>query len=131
MLNNPLFEAVPIRIPLSPPIEKPRTAMVPGFFFCFFAGEYPLIYPLQVQNVLDIGFHTRGALPLHLVGDVSVYVQGKGRGGVAQIALDGFYIIPGADCGHGVTMPQVMEAGIGAADGGHHRLERIYKCAAG
>lgn len=79
--------------------------MVPGFFFCFFAGEYPLIYPLQVQNVLDIGFHTRGALPLHLVGDVSVYVQGKGRGGVAQIALDGFYIIPGADCGHGVTMP--------------------------
>ena len=76
MQNNPFFEAIPIRIPLSPPIEKPRTAMVPGFFFCFFAGEYPLIYPLQVQNVLDIGFHTRGALPLHLVGDVSVYVQG-------------------------------------------------------
>ena len=57
--------------------------MVSGFFFCLFEAEYPLIDPLQVQNVLDIGFHAGGALPLHLVGDVPIYVQGKGCGGVA------------------------------------------------
>ena len=83
MQNNPLFVSIPIRIPLSPPIEKPRASTAPGFFFYLFTGDYPSIYPLQVQNVLDIGFHAGGALPLHLVGDVPVYVQGKGCGGVA------------------------------------------------
>ena len=61
-----------VQIPPSAPTRKPRTAMVPGFFFYLFDWKNPLLYPLQVQNVLDIGFHAGGALPFHLVGDVPI-----------------------------------------------------------
>ena len=41
----------------------------------------------------------------HLVGDVPVYVQGKGGGGMAEIALHRLDIVPGTDGGHGVGVP--------------------------
>ena len=36
---------------------------------------------------------------------MGVYVQGDRDCGVAQVAADGLYIIPGADGGDGVSMP--------------------------
>jgi hypothetical protein len=39
MLNNPLFEAVPIRIPLSPP--KLRNLSVAEFFIQYESGALP------------------------------------------------------------------------------------------
>ena len=56
-------------------------------------------------NALDVGIHAVGAGPLHLVGNMAVDVQGEGGGGVAQVALDGLDIIPGADGSHGVGVP--------------------------
>ncbi len=72
-----------------------------GFFLWFF----PLCFPLLAQNVLDVTLHAAGALLFHLVSDVPVHVQGKGGGGVAEIALHRLDIVPGTDGGHGVGVP--------------------------
>ena len=43
---------------------------------------------------------------------------------MAQVALHCLDIVPGADGGHGVGVPQIMEADFRAADRGHNGLER-------
>ena len=46
------------------------------------------------------GFHPGSAVPLHLLRDVAVYIQRKGRCVMAEIFLYCFDIIPGADRGN-------------------------------
>ena len=48
---------------------------------------------------------------------MTIDVQRKGGGGVAQIALHGFDIVPGPERGHGVAVPEIVEAGIRATNG--------------
>ena len=50
---------------------------------------------------------------------------------MAQIALYGFDIVPGADRSNGVRMPQIMEPGIGAANGSSKLLEFPIDCRLG
>ena len=72
-----LFVRVRILLPL--PIENPVAAMVTGLFLCGFFPVYPLIYPLQLLNALDIGLHTGGAVLLHALRHMPVYVQRESR----------------------------------------------------
>lgn len=50
---------------------------------------------------------------------------------MTQVALHGLNIIPGPDCGHGVAVAQVVEAGRGKADGGHDLLVMVIHGAGG
>ena len=50
---------------------------------------------------------------------------------MAQIALYGFDIITGTNGGNGVRMPQIMEPGIEAANGGSKLLEFPIDCRLG
>ena len=36
---------------------------------------------------------------------MAVFIQGKGGGGVAHVGLHGFYIVPGPDRVHGISVP--------------------------
>ena len=88
------------------------TAMVTRFFYACFElftplfTPYRILYPiLGAGNALDKCLHAVGAVPLHLIGDMAINVQGKGCGGVSQVALHGLDIAPGADSSHGVTVP--------------------------
>ena len=79
--------------------------MVPGFFVVF-SSKFSLMFSLlKLQNVFDIGFHAGCAFLLHLIGHMSVDIQGKGGGCMAQIALNGLDIVSGPDGGHGVAVP--------------------------
>ena len=97
--------------------------MALGLFAILFQAVFPYIFPLQPQNVLDEALHALCAGPFHLVGYMSINVQGKGCGRVAQVALDCFYIISSPDGCDSVTVPQIMEADIRTPDGGHDLLE--------
>ena len=80
---------------------------------------YPSKYPLQIFfckgyfiatstalfHSLNILLHPVGAVPLHLVGNVSVHIQCERRRGVSEVALDRLNIIPGTDRGYGERMP--------------------------
>ena len=57
--------------------------------------------------------HAVGTFALHLVSHMAVYVQRKGRCGVAQITLHRLDVVPGADRGDCVGVAQVVETGIG------------------
>ena len=72
-----------------------------GFFLLFF----PYIFPLQVQNVFHEVLHAGGAVLFHALGEMAVFIQGKGGGGVAHVGLHGFYIVPGPDRVHGISVP--------------------------
>ena len=39
------------------------------------------------MNRLQVAFHAVGAFFFHLVGDMTVYIQGEAGGGVTEIAL--------------------------------------------
>ena len=43
-----------------------------GGFFCLF---FPYVFPLQVQNLLHKVLHAGGAILLHALGEVTVFVQ--------------------------------------------------------
>ena len=66
--------------------------------------------------------HAVGAFALHLVSHMAVYVQRKGRCGVAQITLHCLDVVSGADCGNSVGVTQVVETGIGTTDGRNNAL---------
>ena len=105
--------------------------MVPGFFYVLFHGVFPLVFPLETGNALYKLLHAVCASLFHLLCDMAVHVQREGGGIVAQVALHSLNIIPGSDRSHGVTVPQVMEAGRGEADGGHDLLVMVVHCAWG
>ena len=50
-------------------------------------------------------FHTVGAVPFHLVGDVTINVKGKGCGSVAQVALDRLDVISRPDGCNRIAVP--------------------------
>ena len=79
--------------------------MALGLFVILFQAVFPYIFPLQPQNVLDEALHALCVGPFHLVGYMSINVQGKGCGRVAQVPLDCFYIIPSPDGCDGVAVP--------------------------
>ena len=56
---------------------------------------------LEAVNVL---LHPVRAAALHLLGDMTIYVQREGRRGVAQVALNRLDVIPGTDSSYGVGM---------------------------
>ena len=47
----------------------------------------PLIDPLQVKDASDVLFHALGAGGFHLIRDMTVHVEGEGRGGVTEVSL--------------------------------------------
>jgi len=47
---------------------------------------------------------------------VTIDIQRKTGGGVAQITLYGFDIVTGADGGNGIGMSQVVKSGVRTAD---------------
>jgi len=84
--------------------------------------NYPLVYPLQVNNGLYEPLHTGGALLLHALGNVTVYVEGKGGGVVSKILLNGLYIIPGLQGRDSERMPHIMETRFRQANLTHKPL---------
>ena len=67
---------------------------------------------LPLQNARDVAVHSGGAVLLHLFRDVSIDIQRKGGGGATEVSLYRLDVIPGADSGDGVTVPQVVESGV-------------------
>lgn len=102
------------------PPEIPVTAVVTGIFpVCWkmFSLNFPLwrfftCFPLSSSNAPDKVLHPLCAFPLHLIGDMTVDIQCKGGGGMAQVALHRFDVVPAFYRCHGIRMAQVMEAGI-------------------
>ena len=74
-------------------------------FSCPFGERYPLPYPLAAKRPFYVPFHPVRAVSLHLLRYMTVYVQGKGRRCVAQVALDGFCIVPVLERQHRVGVP--------------------------
>lgn len=95
-----------------------------GIYSGFDLGEwcFPFLFPLCGYG-MDETLHSGGTVFLHLVGDVAVNVEGEGCGGVAEVLLHGLDVIARLDGGHGVGMAQVMESGVGRADGGYNAFE--------
>jgi len=79
--------------------------MVPGFFVVFLSKFSLMFSLLKLQNIFDIGFHAGCAFLLHLIGHMSVDIQGKGGGCMAQIVPNGLDVISGSDGGHGIAVP--------------------------
>lgn len=65
----------------------------------------PLIDPLQVQTLLDVALHALGAVFLHLLGNVSIYSQGKCRCRTPKIILDSLNVIPSPRGRYGERVP--------------------------
>ena len=79
---------------------------------------FRLLYPFSgAGHASNKCLHSVRTVLLHLVRDMTIDVQRKGGGGVAQIALHGFDIVPGPDRGHGVAVPEIVETGIRTANG--------------
>lgn len=94
--------------------QNSRNTCVSGVFSCPKTG-FSLIFSLIGStggNCTDKTLHAIGTFALHLVGHMAVYVQRKGRCGVAQISLHCLDVVPGADRGDCVGVTQVMETGI-------------------
>ena len=80
---------------------------------------FPLISAfLPLQHFLDKALHTGGAGLFHAFRGMGVTVHRKSGAGVAQIALNGLYIIPRPDGVHGVCMPERMKMEAGQTSGG-------------
>ena len=76
-------------------------------------------------HLLDALLHSLRALLAHPLGDMAVYVQGKGSGMVAQIFLYRFDIVPTLQRHDGVGVPQIVESGVWAADLRHDPLVAV------
>ena len=89
--------------------------MASRFFYCP-ETLFSLIFSLIGStggNCTDKTLHAVGTFALHLAGHMAVYVQRKGRCGVAQITLHRLDIVASADRGDCVGVTQVVETGIG------------------
>ena len=101
--------------------KSPGAVRLRGFSLAFLGKFFPFVFPLDLFLALageafDELLHAVGALLLHLVGNMAIDIQGKDGGGVSQVFLHGLDIIPALDSGHGVAVPQVVEAGGRQAD---------------
>ena len=85
--SNPSFSA----------IQTPVIAMVTGGLLYPLVGSFPLVFPLQLQNVLDEALHALCAGPFHLVRNMAVHIQCKGRSSVSQVALHRLDVVPRSD----------------------------------
>ena len=95
--------------------QSSRNTGVSGVFSCPKTG-FILIFSLIGStggNCTDKTLHAVGTFALHLVGHMAVYVQRKGRCGVAQITLHCLDVVPGADRSDCVGVTQIVETGIG------------------
>lgn len=73
----------------------------------------------QLHDILDKALHAGSAVLFHALREMAVSIQRKGSCGVAQIALDGLYIIPRPDSIDGVCMPEIVKADtLQASSGG-------------
>ena len=70
---------------------------------------FPLVFPLQVQNSLNEALHAGGAVLLHLLGEVSVLVQGKPGTCVSKIALDALDVVTCSDGVDGVCVSEIRK----------------------
>ena len=59
---------------------------------------------LRWINTVNVGLHSGEAFILHPLQYMTLDIQSKGGGGVAEIALHRLDIIPGTDSGHGVRV---------------------------
>ena len=103
-------------IVLSYDSQNSRNTCVSGVFSCPKTG-FCLIFSLIGStggNCTDKTLHAVGTFALHLVGHMAVYVQRKGRCGVAPITLHRLDIVAGADRGNGVGVTQIVEMGAAA-----------------
>jgi len=55
-------------------------------------------------NRLQVPFHAVGAFFFHLVGDMTVYIQGEAGGGVTEIALQRLNVITGTERGNTIQL---------------------------
>jgi len=91
---------------------------MPGFFFAFTALlslkssvfkmpllRLPLWLPLSGQNVFNEPVHSHSTFFMHLVGDMTINIQGECRGSMAQMFLHRFNIITGTGGGYGKRKP--------------------------
>ena len=107
------FKRPLVRIQSLGPPEIPVTAVVTGIFpVCWkmFSLNFPLwrfftCFPLSSSNAPDKVLHPLCAFPLHLIGDMTVDIQCKGGGGMAQVALHRFDVVPAFYRCHGIRMP--------------------------
>ena len=67
---------------------------------------FPLVFPYgSFVHSFDKLLHPGSAFLLHLLSYMAIDIQGKSRGGVAQIFLYGFDIITGTDSCYGIGVP--------------------------
>ena len=65
-----------------------------------------LIFRLSLLlNPVDVGLHSSGTFVLHPLRYMTIDIQGKGGGGVAQVVLYGFDVIAVLDGQHSVCVP--------------------------
>ena len=83
-----------------------------GFEGFFLTSEvcFPLFFsyggfPLPSGNAPDKVLHPFSTFPLHLIGDMTVDIQCKGGGGMAQVALHRFDVVPAFYRCHGIRVP--------------------------
>ena len=76
----------------------------------------PLLLPLSGQNVLNEAIHSNRTFFMHLIGDMTINIQGECRGSMAQMFLHRFNIITSTDRGYSKRVAQIVEAGIGSAN---------------
>ena len=65
---------------------------------------------LSAGNVTNKPLHSLRTLLPHSLRDVAVNVKGKACGSMAEISLNGFYIVAAFDGYYGVAMPEIVEA---------------------
>ena len=81
------------------------------------------LFPSAVlAETLDVVFHALCALPLHADGGVGVGSERKACGGVTQIFLHGFDVIPGFQAVDREGVAQIVELHVLQADLFHDRL---------
>ena len=79
----------------------------------------------QLHDILDKALHAGSAVLFHALREMAVSIQRKGSCGVAQIALDGLYIIPRPDGVYCIGMAQIMQAHALQASGSNERLKAL------
>ena len=97
------FKRPLVRIQSLGPPEIPVTVVVTGIFpVCW--KMFSLNFPLSSSNAPDKVLHPLCAFPLHLIGDMTVDIQCKGGGGMAQVALHGLNVVPAFYRCHGIRV---------------------------
>ena len=122
-----------IRVLYRAPSENLVTIMVARFFALPKSG-FSLIFSLVKspdRNRLNKLFHALGAVPLHLLRDVSVNIQRERSGCVSKIFLHSFNVVAAFDASNRVGVAQVVKTGSRRAYFFHNALEAVIHRAIG